>query len=121
MSNDGSFKEQIRKIAIKTREMSGWVLRTFKSREKGVLLTLWKSLIIPHFDYCSQLWSPTKAGQIQELEVIQKAFIKNITGLRKLNYWEQLKKLKLYFVTKKKGKIFNYLCMEYLGKSCSKL
>ena len=66
MSNDGSFKEQIRKIAIKTREMSGWVLRTFKSREKGILLALWKSLVIPHFDYCSQLWSPTNYIRYEE-------------------------------------------------------
>ena len=78
LSNDGSITKQIRRVATKTRETSGWALRTFKSCKRSLLLTLWKTLVIPHFDYCSQFWSPIKAGQIQELEVIQKALIKNI-------------------------------------------
>ena len=50
-------------ITSKAREMAGWILQTFNSRDKDTMLTLWKSLVMPFFDYCSPLWSPTKVGR----------------------------------------------------------
>ena len=58
MSADGSFSEHIQKVVVKTKEIASWILRTFATRDRSVMLTLWKALVIPHFDYCSQLWSP---------------------------------------------------------------
>ena len=58
------------------------------------MLTLWKSLILPHHDYCSQLWSPLKTGLIQQLELLQRSFFRKIGGMRHLSYWEQLTALK---------------------------
>ena len=60
MKNDCSFVELINKIVVKTKELSSWILRTFKSRDRHLMLTLWKTLVILHFDYCSPLWSPYK-------------------------------------------------------------
>ena len=82
--------------------MSGWILRTFSSRDKNTMLTLWKSMVIPIFDYCSPLWSPTKVGLIQEIESIQKSFVNKIAGVRNLSYWEQLKFLKIYSLERRR-------------------
>ena len=60
MSSNGSFTEHINKLQCKLRNMSSWILRTFQSREKEVMKTMWKTLAIPLHDYCSQLWSPHK-------------------------------------------------------------
>ena len=66
------------------------------------MLTLWKSLIMCHLDYCSQLWSPSAVGHTQSLELLQKAFISRINGMRDLSYWEQLKELKLYSLERRR-------------------
>ena len=68
MSADGTFKQHISNICQSARNMCSWILRTFESRSPELMLTLWKSLVIPILDYCSQLWSPSKVGEIQQIE-----------------------------------------------------
>lgn len=76
--------------------MAGWILRTFKLREKNCMLALWKALVQPILDYCSQLWSPHKRANIQALESVQCYFIRNIWGMQNSTYWEILRALGLY-------------------------
>ncbi|KAG0725497.1 putative RNA-directed DNA polymerase from transposon X-element [Chionoecetes opilio] len=96
LSGDGSFSHHITETVRKARGMAGWVMRTFASREPEVMLTLWKALVQPLLDYCSQLWSPHKKADIQRLEAVQRSFTKHIRGLHDLNYWDRLKTLGIY-------------------------
>ena len=41
MSRDCTFTHHIYKVCSTVEELSGWVLRTFKSRSSEVMLTLW--------------------------------------------------------------------------------
>ena len=82
--------------------LSGWILRTFKSRDPDFMLTLWKTLVIPKFDYCSQVWCPVKKGDIRRLEAVQWGFIRKIRGTTGLNYWECLKKFRLYSLQRRR-------------------
>lgn len=66
------------------------------------MLTLWKSLILCHHDYCCQLWNPHKKGHIQSLELLQHSFLKRIQGLVHVPYWEQLYHLKLYSLQRRR-------------------
>ena len=66
------------------------------------MLTLWKSLVIPYFDYCSPLWSPTKIKLIQDIEVLQKSFLKKVAEVRTMNYWQQLKQLRIYSLERRR-------------------
>ena len=79
-----------------------WILRTFQSRSPIPMLTLWKTLILCHLEYCSQLWSPSNVGNIQSLELLQKAFVNRISGMVGLSYWEQLIILKLYSLERRR-------------------
>ena len=76
--------------------MCSWILRTFRSRSQVVMMTLWKALVQPILDYCSQLWCPIRPGQIKQLEEIQKSFTRKISLGEKLNYWDRLKQLRLF-------------------------
>ena len=96
MQQDCKFDHHIARTIEKAKNISGWILRTFESRESHLMLTLWKSLVIPHVDYCSQLWSPIKKCLIQDLEMVQKSFIRKIYGANNNNYWDLLKRFKLY-------------------------
>ena len=78
MSADRTFSQHISNMCQTAKDMCGWILRTFESRSPELMLTLWKSLVIPIVDYCSQLWSPSKVGEIQQIENIQKAFTRKI-------------------------------------------
>ena len=42
----------------KCSQLMGWILRTFISRERTVMLLLFKSLVLSRVDNGSQLWSP---------------------------------------------------------------
>ena len=102
MSNNGTFKKQITKVITDAKSQAAWVLRTFASRDKQTMLTLYKSLIQCKLDYCSQLWSPVSKGEITALEQVQRNFLRKISGISHLPYWDQLKELKLYSLERRR-------------------
>ena len=59
------------------------------------MLILYKTLVRPIIDYCSQVWRPHLKKDINLVEKIQKRFTKMIDGCRKLKYEERLVKLNL--------------------------
>ncbi len=95
MNSNHTFSDHIKRVCEKSKQKCGWILRTFRTRDTEVLKTLWKSLVQPHIDYCSQLWAPYKSGEIQAIEEIQRQFTAKFLSLSNLNYWERLQTLKL--------------------------
>ena len=69
LSNNLSFSLQVEKAVNTASQMVGWGLRTFRGRNSFLLLTLFRSLVQPHLDYCCQLWSPTSQELINKIEV----------------------------------------------------
>ena len=102
MSSSGSFKYHVDHATTKARQLCGWILRTFATRAVFPMMTLCKSLVLPHVDYCSQLWCPTNPGEISKMETIQRTFIRKIPSVRNLSYWEQLKYLKLFSLQRRR-------------------
>ena len=95
VSSDSSWTSHIRSSCDKARKMAAWVFSVFHSRNTGVMLTLYKSLVRSHLEYCSPLWNPAKVYDIQELESVQRTFTSKIHGLQHLHYWDRLKTLSL--------------------------
>ena len=63
------WKPQRSKAIRKANQKAGWILCTFSTRNMSLLRTLWKSLVQPHLDYCSQMWAPSKCvGASRDLE-----------------------------------------------------
>ena len=102
MSADGSFSEHIKKTSLAARNMCSWILRTFRDRSHSLMLTTWKSLVLPILDYCSQLWSPQKKGEIQQIEDIQRSFTRKIHSHGRESYWERLSNLHLYSLERRR-------------------
>ena len=44
-----------------------------------LMRTLFQTLVLPHVDYCSQLWAPSRASDLLRLEKIQKNFLRKIS------------------------------------------
>ena len=51
MSDDCTFKANIDKVIEKAKNISSWVLRTFKTRQEKPMLLLFKMLILPVLEY----------------------------------------------------------------------
>ena len=60
------------------------------------MVTLWKCLIQPKLDYCSQLWTPDDQESINLIESVQHHFVSKVAGTDHLNHWERLHLLHLY-------------------------
>ena len=95
LSQEATFSAHVQHVEKKVRQKIGWVLRTFYTRNAGFMKTLYKTLIVPHVDYCSQLWMPIQATQILNREKLQEDFLNRIPALREINYLQQQKQLKM--------------------------
>eukprot|EP00111_Clytia_hemisphaerica_P003816 TCONS_00010942-protein len=52
LSNNLSYEMHIQTITDRVEGISAWIYRTFKSRDKSVMITLWKTLVLQHLEYC---------------------------------------------------------------------
>ena len=102
MSGDATFTHHINSITQTARKLAGWILRTFQTRTKSYMLILWKALGLPRIEYCCQLWSPHRRGEIIKLEAVQRSFTSRISSVQYLNYWERLKALSLYSLQRRR-------------------
>ena len=66
MSDALSFTDHIETLCNKVQQKWGWIIRTFHARYMHTMKTLWCSIVQPHIDYCSQLWTPHRVGDIQK-------------------------------------------------------
>ena len=87
MANNCLFEDHINKVETKAKCISGWILRSFASRDKDLMLTLYKSLVIPIVDYCSvcstHQRTDTKSGD--DPETIHEENIRYPKQLKNLN------------------------------------
>ena len=112
-TNELKFDYHIINIAAKAQKMAGWALRTFQTRNQTTMLTLLKSIIRPHLEYCSNLWSPTQQEQINLLESVQRSFTSKISTFQEYDmelrmpicattYPDRLQKLKIYSLERRR-------------------
>ena len=95
VSADLSWTPHVNRIAERAGKVAAWVLSAFKTRDKATMMTLYKSLVRSHLEYCCPLWNCYKNKDIQQLEGIQRTFTSRIDGIQHLDYWQRLKALDL--------------------------
>ena len=86
MSANCNFDQHINNVFKQCSRLSGWILRTFISRDATTILTLFKCVVLSRLDYGSQLWSPTQIKSLNKIERVQRSFTKFITGMRPLGH-----------------------------------
>ena len=57
-----SFDKQVNLAIKKGTQIAGWALRVVRGRDKFLLLTLFKAMVLPHLECCSQVWLPVLSG-----------------------------------------------------------
>ena len=85
-----------------SKKFANWILRTFTSRNKDIIIFLFKTFVVPRLEYGCQVWSPFLKKDIIRVESLQKTITSKIEGLDGQNYHERLKSLKLYSMQRRR-------------------
>ena len=88
----------------KANRVLGMIRRTISNKDERIMVSLYKSLVRPHLEYCVSAWSPHYNKDKDLLERIQHRFTRMVIGLRNLTYLERLKKLKLWTLEERRNR-----------------
>ena len=80
-----TFDFHVSGIYKRCSNLSGWILRTFSTRETRTMITLFKSLVLSRLDYASQLWSPHLLKSVYPLEKVRRSFTKHMAGMHTMS------------------------------------
>ena len=103
-NDKANFSDHIQIKSSKAKQMAGYILRTFMIRNPEPLMMLFKTLVLPHIEYCCIIWNPYLQKEINMLEQIQRSFTSKLEGLNNKNYYERLKELKLYSLERRRDR-----------------
>jgi len=118
VSADLSWTPHISMIAQRARKVASWVLSAFKTRNKLTMITLYKSLVRSHLEYCCPLWNSSTKADIQLLEGVQRTFTSRINGVKHLNYWQRLKALNLMSLQRRRERYVIIHMWKILQEKC---
>ena len=68
--------------SILARRNLGLIKHTFKYIDESTFLTLYKSLVRPHLEYCSPVWNTNLKGFSKNIENIQKSVTHIVSSLK---------------------------------------
>ena len=116
MSGSCLFDYHIASVVKTASKVSAWILQTFVSRDRHLLKTLLKSLLVTLCEYASVVWSPFNERNISMIENVQRRFTSKIREFQtydeelqlwvcSVNYVERLKDLKIYSLERRRERV----------------
>ncbi len=79
-----SWVPHIHEVVAKTKRLLGFLYRVFRECGSNYLSLLFKSIVLPHLNYCSSVWDPQQKSYKNKLESVQSLAARII-----LNNWSQ--------------------------------
>lgn len=86
----------------KANKILGLISRSFDHKSDEIIIPLYKALVRPLLEYCTSLWSPYLAKNVDKLERVQRRATKLIYNLRHLSYEDRLIKLGMVTLEKRR-------------------
>ena len=93
VSNDLSRKFHCCETAKRASRVANIIMHSFSCKDVNVYLKAFDSYVAPILDYCSYLWSPIFACDVNLIENVQRSFTRRVfyrCGLDRLSYNERL-------------------------------
>ena len=87
------FGEHINSKVNKANRNVGLIFRTFTFMDKEMFLNLFKSVVRPHLEYASTIWSPMYKKDKIQIENVQRRATRLVKSIQHLTYPERLKAL----------------------------
>jgi len=95
ISSDMKCSQQCIRAFNKASRVMGMTKRTIRFKEVMILISLYKTLVRPHVEYCVSAWSLHYKKDKELLEKVQRRFTKMIINMEGLSYEDRLQSLKL--------------------------
>lgn len=95
VDNKLSFNKHIDNVVHKAHIRSRLILRSFCSRDCNILMKAFVTYVRPMLEYCSTIWSPFTAANINKIEAVQRNFTKRVSKLSDCSYHDRLYNLKV--------------------------
>jgi len=89
----------------KANRMLGLISRTIRHKDRSILLSLYKSLVRPHLDYCSSVWNPHYCKDKALLERVQHRFTRLFSDLNDLPYEDRLQRLGSWTLEERRNRL----------------
>jgi hypothetical protein len=90
-----SFSDHCHSLIKKAYARANLILKCFYTKDRNLLIGLYKTYVRPLLEYNSPLWSPHSISLATSIERVQRYFTKRLTGLITLPYVERLDTLNL--------------------------
>ena len=122
-----NFAEHIKRIVAAGKKLSGYILRTFRTRGTHAMLTLLKSILVTTLEYACIVWSPTVKSLVKMLEGVQRRFTSRFSCFNsydeklgrmkcKVPYWDRIKELRIFSLERRRERyMILYLYKIFIG------
>ena len=97
-----SWNTQYFNMTKEAKKYAGWILRSFASRSKKVILPLYRSFVRSRLENACPLWMPSTKKDIMAVEAIQRSVTCKIWEVYDKNYWDRLTELQLYSLQRRR-------------------
>jgi len=104
ISDDLKASQQCLYAFNKANKVLGMIRRTIKNKEPKIMLSLYKTLVRPHVEYCSSAWSPLYKKDKELIERIQHRFSKMVNNLGSKTYEERINVLGLWTLEERRNR-----------------
>lgn len=101
-------------VISKASMMANLIYRTFISRSEDFLVSMFKTYVLPKLNYATLLYSPHVKQDIEDIETVQRNFLKRIPSMRYNSYEERLERAQLITLEERRvvdDLVFAYKCL----------
>ena len=102
VTSDFTPSEQCAKAAHKARKALFGLRAALCSRDKEVLIPLYRSVVRTHMEYCVQAWAPYRKKDIDRIEKVQRLATRMVKGTKGMSYEDRLRQLKLFSMRRRR-------------------
>ena len=102
IDNSGKVGEQCAAMARRANNVLRQIKRKIRCKSKNVILSLYKSLVRPHLDYCVQVWGPYLKKDTNLIEAVQRRALRLIDNFKYLSYDKRLQKVQMTSLEKRR-------------------
>ena len=119
MNSEFKFGAQCVAAERKAQKILGYVKRVFIHRNRNTVLTLYKSLVLPHLEYAVQFWAPSYRCDVDRLERVQARATKLIPEIRNKGYERRLQDLNLFTLEQRRlrGQLIEFFTSKFFEVS----
>ena len=104
ISDDLKVSSQCAQAYAKANRMLGLVKRAIINKEPEIMVRLYKTLVRPHVEYCTAVWSPHYQKDKELIEKIQHRFTKMIPKVKHLSYEDRIRVLRLWTLEERRNR-----------------